>query len=62
MRELHTGFPDYGWDINKGYATPGHRNVLRAAGPTPHHRVSWRLLGGELQDPGAPDGEEPYGD
>lgn len=48
MRELHAEFPDFGWDINKGYATSLHRNVLRAAGPTPYHRVSWRLLGGEL--------------
>ena len=48
MRELHAEFPDFGWDINKGYATSLHRDVLRAAGPTPYHRVSWRLLGGEL--------------
>jgi ribonuclease HII len=48
MRRLHTEFPDFGWDINKGYATSLHRDVLRAAGPTPYHRVSWRLLGGEL--------------
>lgn len=45
MQDLHTEFPDYGWDVNKGYATSGHRDVLRAAGPTPYHRVSWRLLG-----------------
>lgn len=45
MVDLHTQYPDYGWDLNKGYATTGHRDVLRAAGPTPHHRVSWRLLG-----------------
>lgn len=60
MRELHTEYPDYGWEINKGYATAGHRSVLRAAGPTPYHRVSWRLLGGELQNAEFPDGEEPY--
>ena len=54
MRELHVEYPDFGWDINKGYATALHRDVLRAAGPTPYHRVSWRLLGGELQD-GEPD-------
>ncbi|MEE2524020.1 ribonuclease HII [Pseudarthrobacter sp. J75] len=45
MLDLHSEFPDYGWDVNKGYATTGHRDVLRAAGPTPYHRVSWRLLG-----------------
>jgi ribonuclease HII len=48
MRVLHAEFPDFGWDINKGYATSLHRDVLRVAGPTPYHRVSWRLLGGEL--------------
>ncbi|MET1089131.1 MAG: ribonuclease HII [Arthrobacter sp.] len=65
MRELHTEYPDFGWDINKGYATMLHRDALRAAGPTPYHRVSWRLLGGELQDGGldnalddAPDGDD----
>ncbi len=62
MRELHSEYPDYGWEINKGYATAAHRNVLRAAGPTPYHRVSWRLLGGELQAADVPDGEEPYED
>jgi ribonuclease HII len=48
MCELHAEYPDFGWDINKGYATSLHRDVLRVAGPTPYHRVSWRLLGGEL--------------
>lgn len=48
MRDLHLEYPDFGWDVNKGYATASHRDVLRAAGPTPYHRVSWRLLGGEL--------------
>ena len=59
MRELHAEFPDVGWDINKGYATALHRDVLRAAGPTPYHRVSWRLLGGELADSGLPDNAGP---
>lgn len=62
MRELHLEYPDYGWDINKGYATVAHRNVLRAAGPTPHHRVSWRLLGGELQGVEAAGDDEVYED
>jgi ribonuclease HII len=57
MRELHLEYPDYGWDINKGYATAAHRDVLRAAGPTPYHRVSWRLLGGELRGTESPDEE-----
>ncbi len=48
MVGLHSEFPEFGWDVNKGYATPIHRNALRAAGPTPYHRVSWNLLGGDL--------------
>ena len=59
MRELHAEYPDFGWDINKGYATALHRDVLRAAGPSPYHRVSWNLLGGELRDREAADGEVP---
>ncbi|MEO5316829.1 ribonuclease HII [Pseudarthrobacter sp. CC12] len=62
MRHLHTEYPDYGWDINKGYATAAHRSVLRAAGPTPYHRVSWRLLGGELQDAAGSNADAPDGD
>ena len=48
MRTLHAEYPGFGWDVNKGYATALHRDVLRTNGPTPYHRVSWRLLGGEL--------------
>ncbi|MET3718552.1 ribonuclease HII [Arthrobacter sp. UYEF21] len=48
MRGLHTEYPNFGWDVNKGYATVIHRAALRAAGPTPYHRVSWNLLGGDL--------------
>lgn len=59
MRELHAEYPDFGWDINKGYATALHRDVLRAAGPSPYHRVSWNLLGGEIRDGEAADGEVP---
>ncbi len=44
MRQLHTEYPAFGWDVNKGYGTAVHKDALRAAGPTPHHRVSWQLL------------------
>ncbi|KAA1420536.1 ribonuclease HII [Mumia zhuanghuii] len=37
--------PEYGWADNKGYAAPEHIAALAALGPTPHHRVSWRLPG-----------------
>ncbi|MGH1564920.1 ribonuclease HII [Mumia sp. DW29H23] len=37
--------PEYGWADNKGYAAPEHIAALASLGPTPHHRVSWRLPG-----------------
>lgn len=43
MRELSGAWPQYGWDSNKGYGAAGHRAALEEAGPTPHHRMSWRL-------------------
>lgn len=43
MIELAPQFPSYGWDGNKGYGAAGHLAALRALGPTPWHRLSWRL-------------------
>jgi ribonuclease HII len=43
MVGLSAEHPEYGWDVNKGYATPYHRAALRRLGPSPYHRVSWRL-------------------
>ncbi|WP_067786787.1 ribonuclease HII [Paraurantiacibacter namhicola] len=34
-------YPGYGWDRNKGYPTPDHREALRTLGPTPLHRRSF---------------------
>lgn len=44
MVQLHTEYPAFGWDENKGYGTAAHKEALRAAGPTQYHRVSWQLL------------------
>ena len=44
MRTLHTEFPAFAWNENKGYGTASHKEALRAAGPTPYHRVSWQIL------------------
>ncbi|OLT08698.1 ribonuclease HII [Kocuria sp. CNJ-770] len=43
MRELSGDWPQYGWESNKGYGAAGHRAALEEGGPTPHHRLSWRL-------------------
>jgi ribonuclease HII len=43
MRKLHDEFPQYLWSKNKGYPTLEHRQVLQANGPTPHHRLSFKV-------------------
>jgi ribonuclease HII len=43
MVELAGEFPAYGWQANKGYGTDEHLDAIRRHGPSPHHRVSWRL-------------------
>ncbi|HKU31077.1 ribonuclease HII [Arthrobacter sp. NyZ413] len=44
MVELHSEYPGFAWNENKGYATASHRDALRLAGPTPYHRTSWNLI------------------
>lgn len=48
MEELHKSFPEYGWDLNKGYATRFHREALLNHGLTIHHRRSFRLFDRQL--------------
>jgi ribonuclease HII len=50
MVDLAQRYPDYGWELNKGYAAPDHVSALRRVGPSDLHRVSWNLpgVGGEL--------------
>jgi ribonuclease HII len=43
LTALGAEHPGYRWVENKGYAVPEHLAALRALGPSPHHRVSWRL-------------------
>lgn len=42
MMELHSQFPQYGWDENKGYPTPFHKIALGQHGYSPWHRLSFR--------------------
>jgi ribonuclease HII len=42
MRELAVTHPVYGWETNVGYSTRGHLTALKAHGPTPYHRRSFR--------------------
>ncbi|MHA7284285.1 ribonuclease HII [Arthrobacter sp. TMS2-4] len=43
MVSLAADHPDFGWDVNKGYATESHRAAIDAVGPSGYHRKTWRL-------------------
>lgn len=43
MKAAHLQFPHYGWERNKGYATTDHQRALDRHGPSPLHRLSFRL-------------------
>lgn len=44
MNALHQEFPVYDWDQNKGYPTKKHRLAIEKQGPSPYHRMTFRLL------------------
>lgn len=44
MDSLAREYPQYAWDVNKGYPTKGHREAIAKYGITPYHRKSFRLL------------------
>ena len=48
MMRLHEQYPVYGWDVNKGYRTAAHRAAIVAHGPSPCHRMSFRLIDRQL--------------
>ena len=41
MTDLHVHYPQYGFDVHKGYPTPAHLAALTLHGPCPHHRHSF---------------------
>lgn len=47
MKSLAEKFPEYGFEIHKGYATALHRDMLAAVGPCKFHR---RSFNGVLED------------
>jgi ribonuclease HII len=49
MRHLHTAYPMYGWDKNKGYPAPAHREAIAKFGACEHHRRSFKLLPTQLE-------------
>ncbi len=44
MHNLIEEYPQYGWEINKGYPTKKHRQAIMDYGVTEYHRKSFRLL------------------
>ncbi len=42
MQVLHDAHPEYGFDKHKGYPTPAHLALLKAHGPLPEYRRSFR--------------------
>ena len=45
MNRLHSEYPMYAWDMNKGYPTKKHRQAIKEFGTSPYHRLSYNLLG-----------------
>ena len=44
MEKLAIEYPHYGWERNVGYPTAQHRKGIQLHGPSPFHRMSFRLL------------------
>ena len=49
MLKIHTDYPEYGWNRNKGYPTEKHRKAISIHGITEHHRKSFRLTNDQLR-------------
>lgn len=43
MLSLAREYPGYGWEKNMGYPTKAHYEGLELLGPTPQHRLTFRL-------------------
>jgi ribonuclease HII len=48
MLKIHSGYPEYGWNQNKGYPTEKHRKAISILGVTEHHRKTFRLTNDQL--------------
>ncbi len=44
MRQAHAAFPEFGFDENVGYSTPGHREAIERIGISPLHRRSFQSV------------------
>lgn len=48
MCNIHEEYPQYAWNVNKGYPTKFHRDAIAQYGTSPHHRMSFRLIDTQL--------------
>ena len=49
MKQLHSKWGYYGWDKNKGYPTPYHREAILHHGISPFHRRTFQLVDQQLE-------------
>ena len=49
MDRIASEYPQYAWDKNKGYPTKAHRQAIEQTGPSPYHRMSFRLIDRQLK-------------
>lgn len=49
MLDLHSKFPMYKWNENKGYPTKAHRAAIKEHGATDVHRMTFTLLPAQLE-------------
>lgn len=49
MKSISDTFPQFNWNSNKGYPTKEHRAAIAKYGPSPYHRMSFKLLPDEIQ-------------
>lgn len=48
MLKISVEYPQYGWEINKGYPTSKHRKAVMVHGMSPYHRKSFRISDPQL--------------
>lgn len=51
MMDLHEQYPQYRFDLHKGYGTKAHREALERYGPSPVHRKCFRGVKEYLEPP-----------
>jgi len=52
MTDVHQHWPQFGFDVHKGYVTASHRQALAEHGPSPIHRRSFEPVRRAAQDVG----------